>query len=327
MKLSKSAIISTVAFMAVSLVGFSFAKTTTDKIAIRPDVSAKEIKSFTLENWDETEWEVFTDKDGEVPSTYYTDAEGKDIPDAKKWKKDLTNSQVMRQVKLVDGAPRDIRNLDTEKGKTAKVLGVKFHFTYPGYNEVTMRPPRTKKYEVIRSKPFLNENDFKKGQDGKFAQPSNRSYSVYGLEMPGVSQEVSLWVNGRGNDYELEGWFQDWKGDTHILKFGSLNFIGWRPLKIAIPSNVPQGVDSYPRNKTLVLTQFRLRSHPKTSGESVILFFDEIKVLTNTHDVHFDGADLNFDSEDCESKNKKDKLLKVSNRDCGGAEKQPENKQ
>lgn len=317
MKFKKSAIIVTISLLVVSLFGFAFTRPgKTNRTAIKPDVSEKEIKSYTIENWDEIEWEVFTDKDSELPSTYY------DKESSKKWTKDLPpSSQALRQVKLVDGSPSDVRNRDLDKDgkpqKAPKVLGVKFHFTYPGHNEVTIRPPRTDKYKVVRNKPFLSENDFLKSKDtGKFEQPKDRDYFIYGLEMPGQVQEVSIWVCGRGNDYDLEGWFQDWKGDTHVLKFGAVNFFGWRPMKVQIPKNVPQGVESYPRNKTLVLTQFKLRSNPKTSGEQVVLFFDEVRVLTGTYDIHFDGADLNFDDDDCNSKDKKDQMLKTSQRDC-----------
>ena len=94
---------------------------------------------------------------------------------------------------------------------------------------------------------------------------------------------------------------EDWKGDTHIFKFGMVDFIGWRPLSVNIPEAVPQ-VDSYPQTKTLVFKKFVIRSMPTSNQEKVVLFMDSLKVLTTLYDVYFDGMDVNFDPVDRQEK-------------------------
>jgi hypothetical protein len=281
------------------------------------DISANELRAITIESWDKgNPWEVFTDKDQMEYPTY---------PGAKyEYKPELETSQVYRAVKLLDGAyPRDVKYLDYNPNKKdLKVLGVKFRFTYPGNNEVTIRPPREDKFKVKRYKGFVSENDFS-SKDQKLdpsARPKPVTQEIYGIEFPGVAKAISVWVCGRGNDYDLESWIEDYKGDTHILKMGNLNFVGWRPLTAKIPEHIPQYADTYPATKTAVFKQFKIRSNPRSTGDTVVLFFDELRILTDAFEVHFDGADLDFDAEDCENKNKLEKMLEDSKRppkDCG----------
>lgn len=193
------------------------------------------------------------------------------------------------EVNTVNGIPRNLSFDENNK----KSMGLRFQFIYPGNNTVILTPPEDR--VVKRYAGQLDENN----------QP--RFIEVPGIELPGKVHAVSVWVLGRGNAYSLEGWIQDWKGDTHIYKFGSLDYIGWRPLTIEIPESVPQDVNSYPQTKTLILKKLVLRSKPQVSQEKVVLFFDSLKVLTDMYDLFFDGADLYFDEEDKEDLNRLDK--------------------
>ncbi|MES0488671.1 MAG: flagellar filament outer layer protein FlaA [Leptospirales bacterium] len=196
--------------------------------------------------------------------------------------------------KLVDGQPK---NLLQDKGNK-KSFAIRYEFVYSGVeNKVVLVPPADK--VVKRPLDVLDENN------------ERRYESVPGIELPGKVKAVSVWILGRGNEYILEGWIEDWKGDTHIYKFGSLDFVGWRPLTVIIPDSVPQDVSSYPQTKTLVFKKFVIRSTHKTSNESVILFFDSLKVLTDVYDVYFDGADMDFDQKD---RDQKDKMIDYEKR-------------
>lgn len=179
------------------------------------------------------------------------------------------------------------KNLLTD-ASNKNCMGLRFRFVYPGTNVVELVPPKSREYERFEGR--LDENQ----------KPVVRK--VRGIRMPGKVKAISIWVLGRGNEFNLEGWVEDWKGNTHIYQFGSLDFVGWRPLTITIPENVPQDVESFPQTKNLVFKKLVLRSTPKTSQEEVVVFFDSLKVLTDTYDVFFDGADVDFDDKDKQKK-------------------------
>ncbi len=168
------------------------------------------------------------------------------------------------EIKVIDGAPSSLRpeawQADDKGTEKTKVLGVNFEFKYPGYNSVHIVPPAP-------------------------------------IELPGRAEGLSVWVHGRGNNYYLETWIEDYNGDVHILKFGSVNFVGWKPLKVDIPAFIPQAVDSYPQTKILKVNKFVLRSDPSERVRNTFFFFDQIKVLTQTYEVNFDGAGLEDEFE------------------------------
>lgn len=247
------------------------------------DVDGFELKSVQVEGFETEKWQaVATPGDPELIPPM--DANGKPTQ---------TDAQKLPEVELIPKAgggnatcrPQNLANDETNK----RCLGVRFKFIYPGNNVVALYPPDTKK--ITRVLDELDHNNKPKLQE------------VPGLKLPGKVKAISVWVLGRGNDYTLEAWVQDWKGSTHILKMGSVNFVGWRPLMAKVPVAVPQDIDTYPQTKNLVLTKLVLRARPSANTEKVVIFFDSVKVLTDVYDVHFDGADVDFDDADKKEKN------------------------
>jgi len=278
------------------LFGFAQAK----KSRIVNDVTESELKTITVESWDNPApaapygWELFTDKDGQKKDGNEDQIYDESRP-YKPAQTDLKESpQAIREVKLIPGKPADVGNVDSA---SAKVLGVKFQFTFPGNNVATIRPPRVPEYQLTRVRDYLDDNN------------SNKDQKIYGIELPGNVKKISVWVCARGNEYDLEGWVMDYMFNNHILKFGSLDFIGWKPLVVDVPPTIVQEADSYPQARTLVFKQFKIRSHKNSPGGPVYLFFDELRVLSDTYDVHFDGATIDFDNDDCQLKMRAEKLL------------------
>jgi len=64
------ALISTLSLLSVGMIGVGYAEKKSEKTSNGSDLSQKEFRAVTLENWDETAWEVFTDKDNINYTTY-----------------------------------------------------------------------------------------------------------------------------------------------------------------------------------------------------------------------------------------------------------------
>ncbi len=277
---------------AAVLFSFTFVKDADSRVMtnVNPDVSGEELRAVVVEDFENAK--ISEDINGE--GWFLTST-------PKKYEKAETEEKLKRkdpvltlEMKLVNGGPNDlsIEELSlTDKGKSkSKVLGVKFKFRYPGENSVNIEAPKEVDWKT--GKPFLRMNT-----------ASGKEEQFRGLQLPGQCQAISLWVHGRGNPYDLEAWLEDYRGDTHILKFGSVNFVGWRPMKVYIPKSVPQAFESYPQTKVTRITRFVLRAQTNVNHEELTadtyFFFDQLKVLTDTYEVNFDGQDLHeaFDNE------------------------------
>lgn len=229
------------------------------------DISAEELKAIIVDDFEkETDWIL--------------EAVPKKNPDPKK------DPVPELQLKYIDGSPSDLQAekwTENKKGmETKKCLGLHFKFKYPGYNSVHIVPPMEVQWDDPTQK--VETYDSRIGKD----------VQERALQLPGKVKGLSLWVHGRGNDYYLECWVKDFRGEVHILKFGSINFVGWRPLKAYVPPYIPQEIESYPQSKILKVLRFVIRSTPNASTDDVYVFFDQLKVLTDTFEVNFDGQQL-----------------------------------
>ncbi|HMY10981.1 MAG TPA: flagellar filament outer layer protein FlaA [Turneriella sp.] len=245
------------------------------------DVDGSELRSVQVEGFEADTWSAVVSPGDPEAIPAVVDDKGSPMQ-GEKW-----NSP---EVAIKGEANKPCRPQNLAYDETnKKCLGVRFKFIYPGNNVVALIPPNSKK--VYRVLDELDHNNKPKVQE------------INGLKLPGKVKAVSVWVLGRGNDYTLEAWVQDWKGSTHVLKMGSVNFVGWRPLTAKVPANIPQDIDTYPQTKNLILTKLVLRSKPAANTEKVVVFFDAVKVLSDMYDVHFDGADVDFDDMDKKEKN------------------------
>ena len=301
----------------------------TENLLSSNDVSSHELRAITIESWDRDYsgagygWRVTTNKDSKAKKT----------PQAEVYKPLLASVQVEREVKLIAGTPIDIR--ENQAYPQAQVLGVRFAFTFSGDNVVSISPPIADQYTIERVRHYLSESAaanptektakkscYKNENLSILRNASERAFvteCVNGVDMPGLVRELSVWVMGRGNPYKLEVLLEDWKGSLHVLKMGSVNFIGWRPMRVKIPKHIPQEIDTFPQTKTLVLRKFKLRSIIGSGignyvEEPVYLFFDELRILSESFQHNFDGAQLDFDRVDCERKNNLFRKLRSNSR-------------
>jgi hypothetical protein len=220
---------------------------------VPPDISSLDIKAVVVEDF---EGDLSGWKADTTPRKFKT-------TDAAKAKKDPVISS---EIKAIKGAPSDLVpekwSSDNKGTKKEQCLGLHFQFRYPGNNSVAVIPPAP-------------------------------------IRLPGRVKALSMWVHGRGKEISLEAIIKDYEGNSHILKFGSLNFVGWKPVKVTVPENIPQSVESFPQTKTLVIERFIVRVSPNENllddqgyQQEAFLFFDQMKVLTESFEVNFDGQEL-----------------------------------
>jgi hypothetical protein len=229
------------------------------------DISSKELRAVVIEDFETaSEWKV--------------ESTPKKNPEPKK------DPVPVLDLKFIEGGPSDMKtevwSADKKGMEKKRLMGLHFRFKYQGYNRVDLIPPPevqwddpTKKVTSYdsRTQTYVQEN---------------------AIQLPGQAKALSMWVHGRGNDFYLEAWVKDWKGEVHILKFGSLNYVGWKPLSVQIPPYIPQEVETYPQTKLLKIVRLVVRATPDATTEDSYFFFDQLKVLTDVFEVSFDGQEL-----------------------------------
>jgi len=280
LKSNKRIIIVLFNILCASVIGLIAPDRVDSKIVtnVPADVSGEELKAVVIEDFEEATtgekgWDIIT--------------EPKVLKGGDNEKTKMKNPVMLVELKLIPGYPNDMKveewSLTGLGKKKEKCLGAHFQFRYPGTNSIHIIAPP--------------EKDWKDKTPAMSYNPATRlKEQERGLQLPGKAKGISLWVHGRGNPYDLEVWVKDFKGDTHILKCGSVNFIGWRPIKVYLPTYIPQSFESYPQTRVTKIVRLVLRAQISTAKEELstetFFFFDQIKALSDTYEVNFDGSDL-----------------------------------
>ncbi len=257
--------------------------------SVAADVSGAELKAMVVEDFENLKVVEKVEEDGWFATTTPKEfTKGDD--EAKKRK----NPVLTFKVKSVDAGSSDMKVEEayspTGLGKEKKkALGVHFKFRYPGNNSVHLEPPF--ELEWKDRTPVLT-----------YDQAIRKDVAERGIQLPGRAKSISMWVHARGFPYTLEVWVKDFKGDVHILEKQSINFVGWRPMIFQLPSNMPQSSDTYPATRVSKIVRIVIREVTNVGGEysststknsaDVYVFLDQIKVLTDTYEVFFDGQEL-----------------------------------
>ena len=238
------------------------------------DVSGDELKAIVIEDFENA---TLGDNGWKVDSVPKRFAKAETEQKLK-----MKNPVNRLEMKVIGGGPNDMNVEEwslTDKGKKKeKCLGVAFQFKYPGKNEVHILAPPQVDWRDKTPKFTYNPSTGKDEQER-------------GIELPGKSKGISIWVHGRGHPYTLEAWVKDYRGATHIIKFGSINFVGWRPMNADIPVFIPQEFQSFPQTRVTKITRFVIRAVPNAPREELMettyFFFDQLKVLTATYELNF----------------------------------------
>ena len=189
--------------------------------------------------------------------------------------------EIYPKVAEVPGFPAALHGIGFKDEEGAlKLLGVKGSFDRKGYNYIEVIPARaadagTPEEEIIYQ-------DISTGQRWVHAP----------IELPGRVQYFDAWVWGSNHNYEIYAHFEDYRGVDHEFRMGTLNYPGWRNLRVIIPGTVPMSTRYLPRFKPLTFTKFVIWTTPGEKVDEFYVYFDHVKVLTDLFEARFDGDDL-----------------------------------
>jgi hypothetical protein len=101
------------------------------------------------------------------------------------------------------------------------------------------------------------------------------------LAVEGTVKTISVWVVGRNFNHTLSILFEDYSGQAKKLTMGTLNFIGWKKLTVAIPPNILQSEYHFGYRSGLRITGFEVETDPLDSYGVYYLYLDDLRAVTD----------------------------------------------
>ncbi|MCE9501243.1 MAG: flagellar filament outer layer protein FlaA [Leptospira sp.] len=135
------------------------------------------------------------------------------------------------------------------------LLGVKTYFANRGFDRVEVSPP----HEYI---------------------------------IKGKARQVSVWVLGRKFRHTLYVKFRDYRGDTHNIRLGRLDFFGWRKLTATIPGFLPQSTRFALLDKNLHFVSLFVTSDVHEVGGNFYFYVDDLEVRADKSDARYPGYEI-----------------------------------
>ncbi|MCL1833038.1 MAG: flagellar filament outer layer protein FlaA [Leptospirales bacterium] len=148
-----------------------------------------------------------------------------------------------------NGEPGEFANETTEEDtgivhKNSFVLGVKTYFMDRGFDRVEVMPPNE---YIIR----------------------------------GRAKEVKIWVLGRKFRHTLFVKLRDYKGNTHKIKMGRLDFWGWREMSAIVPGWLPQMTNYAVMDRNLHFVSFFVEHDRFEAPGPFYFYLDQFRVITD----------------------------------------------
>ena len=128
--------------------------------------------------------------------------------------------------------------------KNSFVLGVKTYYMDRGFDRVEVLPPNE---YIIR----------------------------------GRAKEVKIWVLGRKFRHTLYVKLRDYKGNTHKIKMGRLDFWGWREMSAIVPGWLPQMTNYAVMDRNLHFVSFFVEHDRFEAPGPFYFYLDQFRVVTD----------------------------------------------
>lgn len=101
------------------------------------------------------------------------------------------------------------------------------------------------------------------------------------IPVEGIVKTISVWVVGRNFNHVLKLQFQDYRGQPQELTIGTLNFIGWKKLTVAIPPSILQTEYHYTYRSGIRITGLKIETDPMDSFGTYYVYFDDMRAVTD----------------------------------------------
>ena len=136
------------------------------------------------------------------------------------------------------------------------IFGVKTHFDDRGFDRVEMSPPQ----EFV---------------------------------IKGKARQFSIWVLGRKFRHTLYIKLRDYRGKTHNLRMGRLDFFGWRKFTVTVPGWLPQSARYALLDKNLHFVSLFVTSDVHEVPGTFYFYLDNLKVLVDRAELQYPGSEIN----------------------------------
>jgi hypothetical protein len=122
------------------------------------------------------------------------------------------------------------------------------------------------------------------------------SFSVHPtapIPVAGISKTISVWVAGRNFNHKLMVLLEDYYGHHMELTMGSLTFMGWKKLTVAVPPSLVQTDYHFTLKDGVRITGFRVDCDLSEAQGTYYLYLDDIRVVTDLFgESHHDKDDM-----------------------------------
>lgn len=169
--------------------------------------------------------------------------------------KDVFDERSVPEVRDQNGEYKPVSENQAERIGKNYVLGVKTYFANRGFDRVEVAPPQ----EYI---------------------------------IKGQARQVSVWVLGRKFRHTLFAKFRDFKGNTHNIRLGRLDFFGWRKMTAPIPGFIPQSTRYSLQDKNIKFVSLFVASDPHEVGGEFYFYVDDLEVRTDKQDAIYPGFEI-----------------------------------
>jgi hypothetical protein len=101
------------------------------------------------------------------------------------------------------------------------------------------------------------------------------------IPIEGISKMLSLWVVGRNYNHVLKILVTDYFGEHKELTLGTLNFMGWKRMSVAIPPNMVQNEFHYSGRSGIQFEGLKIEFDMMETYGQYYVYFDDLRAWTD----------------------------------------------